>query len=227
MSNLVRTIKLGLQSLVLHKLRTGLAALGIFIGTTTVIWLVAMGEGVSYRAQQQILELGAKNIIVRSVEPNSTDESQDSRVKRYGLLRKDHQRIVQTIPGIEEVIAMRETKFELRFNNRSTETKLIGCTEQHLQINRLAIARGRWLSARDEGEKVIVLAHETAKRLFPFEDPIGKTIWVGSEFYRVIGQTRARTASAAIGGSLEANSVRHDICSRSFCNSLERDFTAR
>ena len=43
--------------------------LGILIGVTAVIWLVAMGEGVSYQAQQQIKDLGATNIIVRSVKP--------------------------------------------------------------------------------------------------------------------------------------------------------------
>ena len=43
-----QTLRLGLKSLLLHKLRSGLAILGIFIGVTAVIWLVAMGEGVSY-----------------------------------------------------------------------------------------------------------------------------------------------------------------------------------
>ncbi|MFP6649521.1 MAG: ABC transporter permease, partial [Pirellulaceae bacterium] len=73
----------------LQKMRASLAALGIFIGTATVIWLVAMGEGVSYEAQQQILELGAKNIIVRTKMPSSVADAQDSnsRVKTYGLLR--------------------------------------------------------------------------------------------------------------------------------------------
>ena len=61
-----RTIYLGLQSLLLHKMRAALAGLGIFIGTTTVIWLVAVGEGVSQRSQDVIKELGAKNVIVRT-----------------------------------------------------------------------------------------------------------------------------------------------------------------
>jgi len=42
-SSFYQTFKLGLKSLFLQKLRASLAALGIFIGTTTVIWLVAMG----------------------------------------------------------------------------------------------------------------------------------------------------------------------------------------
>ena len=75
----IRTFELGVKSLLLQKMRAGLAALGIFIGTATVIWLVAMGEGVSYRAQQQILELGATNVIVRTIEPNKSDDAANSR----------------------------------------------------------------------------------------------------------------------------------------------------
>ncbi len=66
------TLRLGIYSLLLHKLRSGLAVLGILIGIMAVIWLVAMGEGVSYQAQQQIKDLGANNIIVRSVKPAQT-----------------------------------------------------------------------------------------------------------------------------------------------------------
>ena len=68
-ARLLQTIRLGIFSLLLHKLRSALAVLGILIGITAVIWLVAMGEGVSYQAQQQIKDLGANNIIVRSVKP--------------------------------------------------------------------------------------------------------------------------------------------------------------
>jgi len=207
--SLVQTIQLGIKSLLLQKLRAGLAALGIFIGTTTVIWLVAMGEGVSYRAQQQILELGANNVIVRTVAPTKGD-SANQRVKTYGLLRKDYTRIVENIPGIEKAIPMREVRFELRRDNRTVDSKLVGCEEEYLEMNRLEIARGRWLTIRDRGKKVIVLADECAKRLFPYKNPIGQSIWVGAEFYTVVGQTQARTASAAIGGSLDARDYNTD-----------------
>ncbi|MDP6554820.1 MAG: ABC transporter permease [Pirellulaceae bacterium] len=207
-----QTVELGLKSLLLHKMRAGLAAFGIFIGTTTVIWLVAMGEGVSHRAQQQILELGATNIIVRTKEPNSASEGQDSnsRVKTYGLLRDDYRRIVENIPNIRRAVPMRELRFELRLGNRTADAKLVGCVEDYVELNQLKMARGRWLTPRDRGNKVVVLADDTAKRLFPFENPIGQTIWVGSEFYKVIGQTRSRTASAAIGGSLDSRDYNLD-----------------
>jgi putative ABC transport system permease protein len=210
-SSFLQTVQLGFKSLLLQKMRAGLAALGIFIGTTTVIWLVAMGEGVSHRAQQQILELGAKNVIVRTKEPNAGSEADsNSRVKTYGLLRTDYRRIVENIPNISRAIPMRELRFELRSENRKADAKLVGCVEDYLELNRLEIARGRWLTQRDRGQKVVVLADDTVKRLFPFQNPIGQTIWVGSEFYKVIGQTKTRTASAAIGGSLDSRDYNLD-----------------
>ena len=210
-NSLLRTVQLGLKSLLLQKMRAGLAALGIFIGTATVIWLVAMGEGVSYQAQQQIKELGATNIIVRSVEPTQDeDNSVRSRVSTYGLLRDDYKRIVSNIRYLSSAVPIRELQFDLRLGDRTAESKLVGCSKEYLELNRLEIARGRWITERDKGENVIVLAHETAKKLFPFEDPIGRAIWCGSDFYVVIGQTRPRTASAAIGGSLESREYNMD-----------------
>lgn len=211
-NSVLQTIQLGLKSLLLQKTRATLAALGIFIGTTTVIWLVAMGEGVSYRAQQQIKELGATNIILRTKQPNPDGEGQNanSRVKIYGLLRDDYQRVVANIPSIRRAVPMREVRFELRVGNRTADAKLVGCVEDYIQLNRLEVARGRWLNPRDRGRKRVVLADGAARKLFPFEDPIGKTIWVGSEFYVVIGQTKPRMASAAIGGSLDARDYNMD-----------------
>ena len=120
-----RTIQLGVKSLLLHKMRTGLAGLGIFIGTTTVIWLVAVGEGVSFQAQEQIKELGANNVIVRTKEPTTTNAPQNAKVlvKRYGLLRADFRRIVETIPGISRAVPMREFRYELRRADRTADSK--------------------------------------------------------------------------------------------------------
>ncbi|MFN3193181.1 MAG: ABC transporter permease [Aureliella sp.] len=208
-SKIISTVQLGVKSLMLQKMRSALAALGIFIGTTTVIWLVAMGEGVSYDAQQQILELGATNIILRSIEPQS-GEGGEERVKRYGLLRDDFARISSNVPSITKAVPIRELKREMMVGGRRLDAKLVGCTTDYLELNRLSIARGRWLEERDGQENVIVLAEGTAKRLFPFEDPIGQKVRVESDVYTVIGQAAARGSTAAIGGSLDARDYSFD-----------------
>jgi len=202
---------LGVKSLRLHKLRSSLAALGIFIGTTTVIWLVAMGEGVSHQAQQQIADLGATNIILRSIVPTDANvRPENERVKRYGLLREDFDRIVSNVPTVTRAVPMRELKRDVRFGDRKASTMIIGCSAEYLDLNRLTIARGRAFSAADEGENVILLADGTAKELFPYQDPIGRSVYVDSDVYVVIGQTKPRAASAAIGGSLQSREYNSD-----------------
>ncbi len=211
---LLKQLRLGLNSLLLHKLRSGLAVLGILIGVTAVIWLVAMGEGVSYQAQQQIKDLGATNIIVRSVKPpEDSSRTAGGFFIPYGLLREDYTRILANVPTIRNAVPMREIRKEVRNEDRAVDAKLVGCTPDYLDLNRLRIARGRFLEDRDltEVANVAVLAAHTAEQLFRHEDSIGRSVQIGSDFYVVVGLTEPRGASAAIGGSLEARDYDLDV----------------
>jgi putative ABC transport system permease protein len=211
---LPQKLRLGIGSLLLHKLRSALAILGILIGVTAVIWLVAMGEGVSYQAQQQIKDLGATSIIVRSIKPPAEkNRGSDTFVLNYGLLRDDYQRIMANIPTIRQAVPMREVRRNVENLDRVVDAKLIGCTPEYQAINHLRIERGRALSDYDlkQVENVAVLAHDVAAVLFPIEDPIGRAVRIDNDFYVVIGVTAERTASAAIGGSLEARDYNRDV----------------
>jgi ABC-type antimicrobial peptide transport system permease subunit len=84
----------------LHKLRSGLTMLGIVFGVFSVIAMLAIGEGASQQAQQQVLKLGATNIIVRSVKPpreNASQSNSNAFVLRYGLKRTDFDLLSKTI----------------------------------------------------------------------------------------------------------------------------------
>ena len=222
MGQFLRTIRLGLKSLLLHKLRSGLAVLGVLIGVTAVIWLVALGEGVSYQIQQLIKEHGATNIIIRSQKPPQLS-SETGRVKIFGLKRLDYDRIMARIDGpgsplvittIERAVPMREIDMvKIRFFDRESDVQLLGITSDYADINKLELARGRFLTSADSQNtnNVAVIANGVAKQLFPFTDAIGKTIRIDSDFYRVIGETRKRQDSAAIGSSLAGRSYNQDV----------------
>ena len=70
MGRIWRALKLGMKSLLLHKLRSGLTVLGIVFGVAAVISMLSIAEGTSRVAQEQIRALGATNIIIRSVKPS-------------------------------------------------------------------------------------------------------------------------------------------------------------
>src|SRR5690606_12190367 len=111
MNFLWETLRLGLSNLRLHKLRSLLTALGIIIGVSVVIIVVAAGEGSKRKALAAISQLGARNIIVRSVKPtdnySSPSASGASRfVLSYGLLRRDLRRIEETISPVEQIVPL-------------------------------------------------------------------------------------------------------------------------
>ena len=208
-----QTLRLGLKSLLLHKLRSGLAILGILIGVTAVIWLVAMGEGVSYQAQQQIKDLGANNIIVRSAKPPSEATRGGGFVIAYGLLRDDYDRIVSNVPTLLQAVPIREIKKETRNLDKVADARVVGCTSKYLEMNNLHMSRGRFLSDRDfeQAENVAVIGDRTAQDLFLYEDPIGKFLQIDQQFYTIIGQTESKTPSGGIGGSLAAQDFNLDV----------------
>ena len=216
MRNLIRTIELALKSLLLHKLRSGLTMLGIVFGVCSVIMMMAIGEGASQQAQEQVLKLGATNIIVRSVKPpreNAGDQAQNSFVLRYGLLRADYDLLSHTIPTIQQAIPIRELTKPCRYLHREMNCRIVGCTPDYSDVNHLLMAQGRFITDEDRRTKdnVAVLASGAAQTLFQYEDPLGKTVKIADKRYAVVGVTESREASAAIGGSMSGQDYNNDI----------------
>ncbi|MAT72776.1 MAG: ABC transporter substrate-binding protein [Planctomycetaceae bacterium] len=211
MSRTWRTFRLSVKSLLLHPLRSALTVLGIFIGVCGVIWLLAIGEGIGRAAEDQIADLGARNIIVRTVKPNN-DEATDS---GYGLTRADYERLRDTIPTIEPggALPIRIITEEFRNRTRAKEGRLVGCTPQYADVTRLQVAEGRFLTAADAAEErnYCVLSAENAQELFPLGTPIGQELMIGEDFYTVVGVMKPRAASAGIGGSYAAEDFSGDV----------------
>ena len=83
-SQFIITVRLGVKSLMLHKLRSSLTMLGIIFGVCSVIAMLAIGEGASYEAQEAIKKLGSQNIIIRSLKP--PEDAKQSGLGREGGL---------------------------------------------------------------------------------------------------------------------------------------------
>ena len=213
LSYVLRTLKLGIKSLSLHALRSSLAMVGILIGVMAVIWLVALGEGVSDQAQKQIEQLGARNIIIKSIKPAASGTSGDRTfVTIYGLTDADYDRLI-TIPTVKRAVPMRELSTVVRHEGHAMAAQLVGCVSDYYRINHLSMSQGRFLEQQHEIDKatVCVVAADVALELFPLQNPIGKRILIDQDFYTVIGVTESRESSASIGGSLAGREYNRDI----------------
>jgi putative ABC transport system permease protein len=210
----LRLLSAGARSLLLHKLRSGLAVLGIMIGVSAVIWLVAMGEGVSYQAQQQIKDLGADNIILRSVKPPDKSDTQRGLFVRYGLLRDDFDRIIATVPALRGATPLRELHKEVRYLDNVANVRVVGCTPAYFPMNHLRLARGRFLADLDLAgrDNVCVLGDQAASKLFGHQEPLGRSIRIDRDFYVVVGVSRDRLPAEQVGGGLAAHDYNAEVC---------------
>ena len=95
-------LKSALQSIVTHPLRSLLTGLGVFIGVVSVVWLLAIGEGIADQAEGEIMELGASNLIISSKRPPEEERSsKGAYFYSYGLTENDYQKISKTVPHIQ------------------------------------------------------------------------------------------------------------------------------
>jgi len=211
----IRAWKLGIKSLLLHPMRSMLTILGIFIGVASVIWLLAISEGISLKAQQQIEKLGAENIIVRSVKPPTEVTADQRGPLTYGLTRQDWELLDETIRAIEATTPIREVRRRFQYENNSISGRLVGCTPEYADLNSLEIQpnRGHFISDIDVDNRinVCVLAAEVATTLFGFKNPVGQTIHVDDDVYTVVGVLKPKAATAAIGGSMSGQAFDKDV----------------
>jgi len=188
---LKRTVKLGLKSLWVHKLRSGLTALGIVFGVASVVAMLAIGEGASHEAQEQIRKLGSQNIIITSIKPPSdtTTSNSGSQMIEYGLTYEDIERIETTIPSVEVVVPVREIHRDARYLRRKTDGVVVGTVPWFLQVRKIPLLRGRFLTSVDmhEQKSLCVINRLIEELLFPYDGPIGKSVKIGSDYYKVVG----------------------------------------
>ena len=180
---LIESFLLGLKNLRLHKLRTLLTALGIIFGVAAVIIMVAIGNGAKLEAERQMEQLGATNILVRSIPPPQSTEAsgRTQRVLDYGLKRTDLTRL-RTLPGLASVVPLRDTEQRVtRGDTRIPSANGIGTTPDIFRVINLRLARGRFLTQVDFDSEapVCVIGAGAAGRIFPVQDPIGERLQVG------------------------------------------------
>ncbi len=189
--NLKRSILLGMKSLWLHRLRSLLTALGIVFGVSSVIAMLAIGEGASFEAQEQIRKLGSQNVIIRSVKPPGSSNSSSGRsyVLEYGVTARDVRQILATIPGIKMVVPNREIGDYIRHKTRRVDARISGVIPIFPEMRNREVVEGRFFNLLEMESKrsVCVLNREAARKLFPLDPVIGNTVKLDDTYYHVVG----------------------------------------
>ena len=212
-------VSLAIRNLALHKMRAFLTVLGLIFGVSSVVAMLAIAEGASLEAQRQIAELGATNVILRSIKPleevkkSQGSSNNDNFVFAFGLTHDDFDRIVSTIPTVVGATPIREFRQPMRHLDLELEGRVVGANPDCLRLTGQRMAQGRFLTDIDlhAFANVAVIGSEVAEKLFPFGDPVGKSIRIGGQhYYEIIGVTAHKAPSAGTGSSLAAQDFNKD-----------------
>ena len=199
--NLVKTALLSIWT---HPMRSLLTGLGVFIGVVSVVWLLAIGDGIAKHAEGEIMALGANNLILSSKRPPEEERKNKGKYfNSYGITANDLDKISKLIPHLTAIYPTRELNNRIVFTKAGkTRAELLGCKPNYQNLHNLEVHKGRFLSDFDNHEKaeVCVLASGLAKTLFPFGDSIGQTINVDGNLYTVVGEVRPRSELKDSGG---------------------------
>jgi putative ABC transport system permease protein len=193
-----RVLRLAWKSLWLHRLRSLLTVLGIVFGVCSVIAMLAIGEGASYEAQEQINNLGSQNVILRSVKPAEqqkvSDQGNQSYVLQFGLTYTDLSRLRATIPGVQILVPSRIMRDYVWNVSRRVDCDIHGTVPWYPTMRNHRVARGRFFTDADMqgAAPVCVLGAEMVDALFPLSSPLGNDVRVGGNYYRVIGVMEPR-----------------------------------
>ncbi|MHC4110594.1 MAG: ABC transporter permease [Planctomycetota bacterium] len=174
----------------MHGLRSILTTSGIIFGVSSVIAMLAIGEGASQHAQDQIARLGSQNIIIKTIEPPEEEQSSGQRtVREYGLTYADAERFHNSIPNVEVVVPSRILPQRTWYRNRKVAIEVIGTVPWFPDISTVRLLRGRFLSSIDMHYKqgVCVLDENVVTELFAFDDPMYQDVKIATDYYRVVG----------------------------------------
>jgi putative ABC transport system permease protein len=194
MATLLSAVRLALGAIARNKTRAALTILGILIGITAVILVVALGESTSAAVGGQIDSFAANALFVWP-QPMQTSGARSKFVGR--LTEADGRAIAREAVSVSGVAPWLSTAGQVVFRDKNWQTELIGTTLSYFPIRRWEIASGTNWSESDEllKTKVCLIGHTVATNVFGTLDPVGQTMRVGRSPYRVVGVLGARGTS--------------------------------
>jgi putative ABC transport system permease protein len=181
---------MGLQSLLVHKLRSLLTMLGMIFGVGAVVAMLSITAGAQKEMMSYIDLLGVNNIIIEAKEAADANELQVRRAASPGLSFRDYRAISENVQGLESLSPRKRFKPQKVLPKTTQEMPLlIGVMPNFASINNLKVISGRFFTdeENDQSTPVCVLGETAKVNLLGFEDAIGKYVKVNDLWLQVVG----------------------------------------
>jgi putative ABC transport system permease protein len=196
---LLDTILSAVGALRQHKLRSSLTALGIIIGTSATIAMMAVGAGAREQVAAQVRSLGSNLLIVVSGNINQSGV-------RLGagaiptLTDEDAAAIAGEIPSVQVTSSLARGNIQIVADAANWATSVFTVDVGYLEVRDWEVESGRSFEPEEaaRGSQVALLGQTVSRELFPDQDPIGREVRIRNVPFRVIG-VLARKGQSTVG----------------------------
>lgn len=213
--------RLAMETLVAHKFRASLTILGVFIGVLVIVAMAAVLNGFRQSVLDQAESFGTRNVYLWRYPFIQTSRLPAEILNRKPLTLEDARAIEQDAPAVEHVYAgliyglplpgeLPPIPPEARYRDRvMTRPRVLGNFPVAELVMNVKVAEGRYFTDAENEHRayVCVLAFNVVEALFPAEDPIGKTINVGGQDFRVVGTVAKQKAGPFGSENQEDNDI--------------------
>ncbi|VXB28904.1 ABC transporter permease [Bacillus altitudinis] len=184
---LFENIKIALNSVLAHKLRSILTMLGIIIGVGSVIAVVAIGQGGEQMLKESIS--GPNNTIDMTYTPSDEELNANPYALFEATFTEEDIQSVQALNGVKQVASSTAQGMQLRFQDTTLDATVNGINEGYTNVHSLHIAEGQDLREIDfrSGRRAAVISEGIQKELFNGEKAVGELIWMNGQPVEVIG----------------------------------------
>ena len=190
------TLKMAINSLRVNMLRSALTSLGVIIGVSAVIIMLAVGTGASKKVTENMEAMGTNILTIRSASAKSGGVHMGIGTKPT-LTSKDAIAIEKMARGILAISTMSSQTQQLTYGNQNGANTVYGIQPAYLFIKNYEIDMGRGFIPEDlqNSAKVTIIGSTIASELFGDVDPINKIIRVGNIPFKVIGLLKTKGQS--------------------------------
>ncbi|MEJ9333643.1 MacB family efflux pump subunit [Gallibacterium anatis] len=177
-------LNMSINAIIAHKLRSLLTMLGIIIGITSVVCVVALGNGSQQKVLQNINSLGTNTMDIY----NGTGFG-DRRAESMQNLTVNDSEALMRQPYIESVTPNSSVSGTLTYRNNAFTAQVRGVSEQYFNVKGIQTVAGQLFSGEQvkQNQSVAVIDQNTQKRIFQDRNPLGQIIMINKKPLKVIG----------------------------------------
>ncbi len=188
------TLRLALDTLRAHKLRSFLTLLGVILAVTTLVAVMSVVEGLNLYISDKVANLGANVFLVDRFGIITSWDEWTKAQRRPLLTVEEYEALAEEMQQAQQVAAVEGGVADIRSGNDLAEdVNLVGVTPNYAEVRSYTVTAGRFFNDTDERHRspVCFIGADVAQRFFARVDPIGKSIRAGSQTYEVVGVAKS------------------------------------